>query len=101
MQSKLLRHPAAGFLLRFVLIFGLLIAPWPGWNAAYAGYFRTVGQWAFSGGGKRLVVFVPNTVGTLDTRLKLGNRDLLDPSGRGLSRPRRSTLARSAGCRRR
>ena len=29
-----------GFLGRFALLYGLLIIPWPGFNAAYARFFR-------------------------------------------------------------
>jgi hypothetical protein len=80
-------RPTFGFLLRFAVVFGLLIAPWPGWNEGYAQYFRAFGQWAFSqDDGRRMVVFTANEPpgSTLDTRLSLGNRELLDASGRGL-----------------
>ena len=30
------------FLLRFAAIYALLVAPWPGWREAYAGYFRGI-----------------------------------------------------------
>jgi len=83
------RDPVIGFLFRFVLIFGLLIAPWPGWNELYGHYFRGLGQMAFSRDeGKRVVLFAPYegqaAASSLDTRLTLGNRDLLDGGGKGL-----------------
>ena len=43
---------------RFIVIFGLLIFPWPGWNDLYSGYFRALGQAAFSRDeGPRIVLF--------------------------------------------
>ena len=88
MKSNFLRDPIVGFLLKFVLIFGLLIAPWPGWNDFYAGYFRGFGQLAFGASeGKRVVDFSPSKpeqlASGLDTQLTLGNRDLLDSRGKG------------------
>jgi hypothetical protein len=95
------RHQAGKFLLRFVLIFGLLIVPWPGWNQVYAHYFQGLGQMAFSREeGKRAVVFSPtdgssNAAG-LDTRVTLANRDLLDAGGKGLMK-RTEINSRSIG----
>ena len=91
MKNKLRRFSLLAFLLRFILVFGLLIAPWPGWNEIYAHYFRALGQLAFSRDeGKRIVAFSPGSAATdappLDTRITLGNRDLLDSSGRGLTK---------------
>jgi hypothetical protein len=76
-------------LFRFVVIFGLLIAPWPGWNGVYGDYFRGLGEVAFSRDeGKRVVVFAPSEGGAvsqgLDTRMTLGNRDLTDGGGKGV-----------------
>ena len=57
-MKPLLHNPIAGFLLRFVLIYGLLIFPWPGWNELYGEYFRGLGQVVFSrDDGNRLVLF--------------------------------------------
>lgn len=72
-------------------IFGLLIVPWPGWNECYGHYFREIGQLAFSRDeGKRIVVLSPSNAADaaagLDTQIALGNRDLLDSSGRGLTK---------------
>jgi len=71
-----------GFLLRFVVIFGLLIAPWPGWNVAYSHYFQALGQMAFnsSGEGPRKVIFQPASGEHpgLDTRVTLENTALLE-----------------------
>lgn len=89
MKNRIVRDPVIVFLFRFVIIFGLLIVPWPGWNEFYGQYFRGLGQMAFSREeGKRVVLFAPNErqPGSpgLDTRLTLGNRDLLDAEGKGL-----------------
>ena len=77
------------FALRFAVIFGLLIIPWPGWNEMYGSYFRGLGQAAFSRDeGRRLVTFSPNTGATdargLDTQITLGNREQVDASGKDL-----------------
>jgi hypothetical protein len=84
----MLRNPLVGFLCRFALIYGLLILPWPGWNELYGGYFRALGQMAFSREGeKRIVLFEPHELhhgfSSLNTRMTLGNRDLADSSGNG------------------
>ena len=42
-----LRKLILRFLLRFAVIFGLLILPWPGWSDTYAGAFRAVGNAIF------------------------------------------------------
>ena len=88
------------FLLRFLVIFGLLIVPWPGLNQAYSQYFQSLGQMVFNPAGetKRMVVFSPASgkIPGMDTRLALENAGLADASGRG---PVRSTEidARSIG----
>lgn len=82
------RHALFGFFWRFVLIYGLLIFPWPGWNDFYAGYFRDLGEMAFSReNDNRIVFFAPfseqHGFSRLDTRMTLGNRSLADSSGNG------------------
>jgi hypothetical protein len=58
LKNKIWRDPVTLFSLRFALIFGLLIFPWPGWNDGYGSYFRELGQVVFGvGDGKRVVVF--------------------------------------------
>ncbi len=81
----------ARFALRFALIFGLLILPWPGWNDRYGGYFRGLGEAVFTcDDGKRAVIFTPYqgaaTEPGLDTQITLANRDLLDSTGKGLTK---------------
>ncbi len=69
------------FLLRFVFIFGTLVAPWPGLEEAYGQAVRRSGQMIFgSVGSKGLARFRPNPdqTGRLDTVIYLGNREQLD-----------------------
>jgi hypothetical protein len=79
---------ALKFLLRFLVIFGLLIAPWPGLNHAYSQYFQSLGQAVFnpSSESKRMVVFTPASgqIPVMDTRIVLENAELADASGKGL-----------------
>ena len=81
------RSLIVGFLWRFALFYGLLIAPWPGFNAAYGRYFRGLGQMTFAHGGDRRILYfeaVPEKESHgLDTRIALANRDQLDRHGRG------------------
>jgi hypothetical protein len=87
MRDSTTRAAVWRFLPAFVVVFGLLIAPWPGWNGAYADYFRAFGSAVFSvGDGNRVVVFAPSSGAApgLDTQVTLGNRALLDEHGRGL-----------------
>jgi hypothetical protein len=73
------------FALRFIVIFGLLIAPWPGLNQAYSRYFQSFGQWSFdaTGDSGRKVIFAPASgeVPELDTRVTLENTALASSSG--------------------
>lgn len=89
-MRRLLSNPAIGFLGRFVLIYGLLILPWPGWNDLYGHYFRTLGRMAFSReNDRRIILFdvqhVEHDFSTLDSEMIMGNRDTVDSSGQGLS----------------
>jgi hypothetical protein len=82
--SKLLLIFVAGF----VLLYGLLMAPWPGWNAAYGAWFRGLGELAFTRTGEQRIVrfepyFEQHGFSSLTTRIILGNRDLTDNAGRG------------------
>ena len=76
-----------GFLWRFALGYGLLIVPWPGFNESYARYFRALGQMVFAQeSGPRFVRFeaVPGELRhSLDTRIALANRAVLDALGSG------------------
>jgi hypothetical protein len=90
MTSKFTRGPALRFLLRFLVIFGLLIAPWPGLNQAYSGYFQSLGQMVFGSSGEspRKVTVEPSSgerVG-LDTRIILQNTAFAASDGKKLLR---------------
>lgn len=83
-----LRNLIFGFLLRFAVIYGLLIAPWPGWNSVYSEGFRYVGNALFgSHEGNCLLYFEAHqqTQGfdSLDTRIVVANRSLADATGKG------------------
>ena len=78
------------FLAFFVVIYGLLIVPWPGLDQAYGDYFRALGTAFFSRDtGSRLVRFEPQEMPSaehsrtppLGTRVTLANRDLADSQG--------------------
>ncbi len=74
--------------VQFSVIFILLILPWPGWNEIYGSYFRGLGAAAFSSGdGQRIVQFAPyhleHGFSSLDSSITLGNRALVDSSGKG------------------
>ena len=81
------RSLIVGFLWRFALVYGLLIAPWPGFNQSYGRYFRFLGQMVFAReGGRRILYFeaVPKELHrVLDTRIALANRDQFDREGKG------------------
>jgi hypothetical protein len=79
------------FLWRFVLIYAILIAPWPGWNETYSAGFRAAGNAIFgSHEGQRLLYFEPTLqtqgLASIDTRIVLANRDQADSSGKGPGR---------------
>jgi len=77
-----------GPVVRFTIIFGLLVFPWPGWNEIYGGYFRALGQAAFSRqDDQRIVRLAPHHeqhgFSSLDTQMTMGNRALVDNEGNG------------------
>jgi hypothetical protein len=89
MMNKFATKAALFFLLRFIVIFGLLIAPWPGWNQIYARYFQALGQMALGtpAGSKRVVIIGPASGKdpALDTRITLGNSTVSDGNGHGIA----------------
>jgi hypothetical protein len=76
-----------GCLGRFALVYGLLIAPWPGFNATYGRYFRALGELTFARENSRELVHfeaVPAEARhVLDTRIVLADRARLDTRGVG------------------
>jgi 4-amino-4-deoxy-L-arabinose transferase-like glycosyltransferase len=90
-----------GAVLRFAIIFGVFLIPWPGWNDLYSAYFRALGESVFGHTEEqRIVTFEPRHMehgfSSLDTKMTLSNRALLDSSGHG--RAKATTLdTRSIG----
>ena len=69
-----------GFVCRFAVIYGLLIAPWPGWDDLYGRYFENLGGAVFSHeSGLREVVFEPHPFQhgftSLTSQMTITNRD--------------------------
>lgn len=76
------------FVLRFAVVYGLLIMPWPGWKEVYSEYYRSLGNMVFGGGEERRSVdFERNTERVwpvnFDTLIVVANRDQLDHNGIG------------------
>ena len=77
-----------GFLIRFVIVFGLLILPWPGWNEFYGQGFRALGNAVFGREDEKCILYFEahrQTRGfsAVDTRITIGNRQLVDSNGKG------------------
>jgi hypothetical protein len=76
-----------GFLCRFAVIYGLLVAPWPGWKETCARYLRAIAQGALARKhGQMELTFEaysnrPQTPD--DTRVVIVNRNLMAPDGSG------------------
>jgi hypothetical protein len=69
-----------GFLGRFVIVFGLLTAPWPGWPEIYARCVRKTATAVYGTfGSEGIVQFAPNPSGekTVDTIIYVRNREKL------------------------
>lgn len=80
-----MNKPLGRFLLQFAIIFLLLVLPWPGWEQAYAGMFRTVAGTLFGSLGPRAVVLfapLPKQRGSpVDTSMNVGDRRMVTPKG--------------------
>jgi hypothetical protein len=79
-------RPILGFLCRFVVVFGLLVAPWPVWPEIYAQCLAKSATFVYgSFGSKGIVLFASNPPDNkqFDTIIYLGNRETLgaDRSG--------------------
>lgn len=74
------------FLVGVLVLFGLLTAPWPGWNRGYSQWLGVVGTATFSLVPARWSVSFaaqPRTAARpLDLRVTVGNREQLGPDGR-------------------
>jgi hypothetical protein len=79
--------PILGFLCRFAIVFGLLVAPWPGWEETYARLLQKSAAAVYgSFGSKGIVWFKYNQTGrkwlhaVLDTTIFIVNREQVDKS---------------------
>ena len=82
------RNQILGFLIRFVVVFGLLIFPSPAWNELYGKGFRAVGNAVFARDDEKCVLYFEGHRQTqgfsaVDTRINIGNRHLVDNNGKG------------------
>ncbi len=76
--------PIAGFLSRTILLYALLVAPWPGWERMGGAYFQGLADWIFGGvGPHREISFeaLPERPGR--TRAVIVNPALMDSNGAG------------------
>lgn len=67
----------------FVLVYGLLMVPWPGLQSAYAKFYRAGAAFLFGRvGAKGIVRFVPANDPYYDTNIVFYNRDVVRKDGR-------------------
>ncbi|HUB65998.1 MAG TPA: hypothetical protein VL981_00775 [Candidatus Methylacidiphilales bacterium] len=76
------------FLARFVLIFGLLLAPWPGWNDLYGQGFRAASNAVFGRNEEKWMIYFEahretRGLAAVDSRMVIGNHELANESGQG------------------
>ena len=77
--------PVVRFLLWFALLYAALIAPWPGWNAAYGRYFRALNAGVFAREGPRRIVRFGEDTGPqqgFDTAITLADAGRTNAAGR-------------------
>jgi hypothetical protein len=82
------RNLILGFLIRFVVVFGLVIFPSATWNELYGQGFRAVGNAVFARDDEKCVLYFEGHRQTqgfsaVDTRIIIGNRHLADNNGKG------------------
>ena len=74
-------------LIRFALIYVLLLLPWPGFREAYGAYFRAFGGMVFAGQTERFEVTFEtperNSPRPQDTRVVIVNNALMNYDGSG------------------
>ena len=79
--------PIVRFLGGFVLLYGLLIVPWPGFPRAYGDYFRSLIRTVFTADSSdRRILRVEQTQDSpppIDTKITLANREQIKPDGQG------------------
>jgi len=86
--NPLRQHRLVAILVRFALIFGLLIYPYRGLDEGYASYFRLLGTMVFDrDGDARVVRFEAHEIqhgfSILSTQMLVANRGTVDANGRG------------------
>ena len=80
------RNPITLFLLRFVILYVILVLPWPGSGGIYSAGFRAAGRAIFAGGsGPRELSFEPlgETRHPSGVRIVIVNRTLMHADGSG------------------
>ena len=79
--------PLKKFLVRFALVYVLLLLPWPGLRETYSAYFRVLGSMVFSTENERCEVSfeIPeqNLPRPRDTRIVIVNKALMNYDGSG------------------
>ena len=79
--------PAFGrFLLRFAVIYGLVLVPWPGWRDAYGDYFRGLGNLVYGHHGGAWTCYLEPCLRTkgfasMDSQIVLYANSAVDHSG--------------------
>jgi len=84
------RKPVAAFTISLAIVYGLLIAPWPGWRATYGRLFRSMSEAAYGTEREPLIVRVrpaenPPKPG-IDTQFVLIKRSDIIPGGSAKAR---------------
>jgi hypothetical protein len=81
------RNPIAIFVCRFLVIFLILVIPWPGLDGAYSAWLRVLGRAVFATDeGRRELTFEKRTDDPAhphDIRIEIANRALLHEDGSG------------------
>ncbi len=79
-------NPLKKFLIRFALVYVLLLLPWPGFHAAFDGYFRAFGGMLFGGQTEHSEITFETTKGSRwmdQTRIVIVNKALMNYDGSG------------------
>lgn len=76
------RRQLCHFVVPFMIAYGLMIAPWPGWNKCYGDYFQSFGNCFLSEQNEvRTLRFQAGDEGRLDTKIVIIAANSLDASG--------------------
>jgi len=74
------------FVVWFVCLFGLMIAPWPGFRTAYGDYFRALGNLVFERHTQSIVIYIEPHLrsrghASMDSQIVLYNPHGIDKDG--------------------